>query len=459
MNLFPEFAEFEAGYEKSRPQVVWTTLVADLETPVSAYLKLAQGRANAFLFESVEGGATIGRYSFLGCKPDLIWRCFGERAEVNRQARYDTDSFKALDGEPLATLQELVEESRIDLPPGLPPMASCLVGYLGYDTVRLMERLPCTNPDPLALPDGLFMRPTVIAIFDRVEDKMTVVTPVWPGDGMTARAAYARACERLSDTVQDFERALAEPRTTVEHGASLPEPSSNMSPEDFKGMVGRAKEYILAGDIFQVVLSQRFSVPFSLPPFSLYRALRRLNPSPFLVYLDLGRRHGDHPADRRNPPAWRHARRGPGARRGPPERPQRAGRTSDAARPGAQRRRAGLRGRQRQSDRADGRRALQPRDAHRLQRRGPVARRSAVDGRPCRRVPGRHRLRGAQGAGHGDHRRARARPAGHLCRVQAGAGIVADSDPDSEHQECHNKARALVRAAEEAIDFALSHEN
>jgi anthranilate synthase component 1 len=288
MNVYPDHAEFEAGYARGQPQVVWTTLVADLETPVSAYLKLAQGRANAFLFESVEGGATIGRYSFLGCKPDLIWRCFGDRAEINRQARYDAESFTPLDGEVLATLQELVDESRIELPAGLPPMASCLVGYMGYDTVRLMERLPCENPDPLDLPDGLFMRPTVIAIFDRVEDKMTVVTPVWPDKGMTARAAYARACERLSDTVQDFERALAEPRATVEHGTHLPEPTSNMSPDAYKEMVATAKEYILAGDIFQVVLSQRFSVPFTLPPFSLYRALRRLNPSPFLVYLDMG---------------------------------------------------------------------------------------------------------------------------------------------------------------------------
>jgi len=288
MHSIPDFETFEAKHRGGAAQVVWTTLVADLETPVSAFLKLTDGRANSFLFESVEGGATIGRYSFIGLKPDLIWRCHGEKAEINRQARFDPDSFEPLETGVLESLRNLIEESRIDLPDALPPMASGVFGYMGYDTVRLMEHLPDRNPDVLGLPDGVFVRPTVIAIFDRVEDSVTIVTPVWPRADVSARAAYAQACERLSDIVHDFERALPARRDSLEDLASLPEPQSNMTREQFHGMVAQAKEYILAGDIFQAVLSQRFSLPFSLPPFALYRALRRLNPSPFLVFMDFG---------------------------------------------------------------------------------------------------------------------------------------------------------------------------
>ncbi len=289
MRPVPDFQAFDAAHAAGKAQVVWTTLVADLETPVSAFLKLADGRPNSFLFESVEGGATIGRYSFLGVKPDIIWRCFGDKAEINRQARYDATAFEPLTGGVLDSLRALVAESRIELPPGLPPMASALVGYMGYETVHLMERLPAENPDVLGVPDGMFLRPTVIAIFDRVEDVVTVVTPVWPKAGLSARAAYDQACERLSDVAQDFQRALPMRRDSPDGALDLPEPSSNMTRERFHEIVRRAKDYILAGDIFQVVLSQRFSVPFTLPPFALYRALRRLNPSPFLVFIDFGR--------------------------------------------------------------------------------------------------------------------------------------------------------------------------
>ncbi len=284
----PEFEDFAPGYEGGRAQLLSTSLIADLETPVSAYLKLADGRPYSFLFESVEGGTTIGRYSFIGLKPDLIWRCSGGRAEVNRQARVNLDAFTPVEEHPLESLRALVAESRIELPPELPPMASCLLGYMGYDMVRLMERLPEDNPDALGLPNGLFSRPTVMAVFDRVEDRVTVFTPVWPNGGVDARAAYQQACERLAEVVADFERSLPYRREPAEAQAELPEPQSNMSRERFHDMVRRAKDYIFAGDIFQVVVSQRFAVPFRLPPLALYRALRRLNPSPFLFHMDFG---------------------------------------------------------------------------------------------------------------------------------------------------------------------------
>ena len=287
MRPVPEFGSFREAYSEGRGQVVWTTLIADLETPVSAFLKLGDGRRFSCLFESVEGGTTIGRYSFIGLKPDLIWRCHGSRAEINRSALFDFNAFEPIDGGALDTLRDLVDRSRIDLPAGLPPMAACLIGYMGYDTVRLMERLPDGNPDVLGVPDGLFFRPTVICVFDRVEDQVTVITPVRPQSGVDARAAYEQAQARLAEIVNDFERSLPYRREPVESKAEPPEPATNMTRKQFHGMVERAKEYIFAGDIFQVVLSQRFALPFVLPPFSLYRSLRRLNPSPFLFFLDL----------------------------------------------------------------------------------------------------------------------------------------------------------------------------
>jgi anthranilate synthase component 1 len=288
MTISPDFPAFFATYEAGKPQLVWTKLVADLETPVSAYIKLADGRANSFLLESVEGGSVRGRYSMIGFKPDVIWRCIKGQAEINRNARADAHTFEKLPGRPLETLRVLIRECQMDLPPGLPPMASGLFGFLGYDMVRDMERLPDKNPDPIGLPDAIMVRPTIVCIFDRLEDQVTLVTPVWPQAGVTARAAYEAATERLADAVSDFERSLPARRDTGDILDALPTPQANMSEADFKQMVETCKEYIRAGDAFQIVPSQRFSVPFKLPPLSLYRSLRRINPSPFLIFFDYG---------------------------------------------------------------------------------------------------------------------------------------------------------------------------
>ncbi|MCY3939706.1 MAG: anthranilate synthase component I [Gammaproteobacteria bacterium] len=286
MKLFPNPDEFAERYEAGDSQVVWTTLVADLDTPVSVLLKLAGESPNSFLLESVEGGEVRGRYSIIGMKPDLIWRCRGNRAEVNRSALTRADAFEPCSGDALSELRRLIDDSRIELPESLPPMAAGLVGYMSYDTVRLMERLPRPNPDVLGLPDGVFVRPTVMAIFDSVKDLVTLVTPVRPAEGIAARAAYESAVNTLSVAVAGVEQGQyhAQGRQGARPGPS--EPSSNLSREAFCGMVNKAKEYIAAGDIFQVVLSQRFSLPFELPPFALYRALRRTNPSPFMYFLN-----------------------------------------------------------------------------------------------------------------------------------------------------------------------------
>lgn len=286
MKALPARPGFVETYGAGRPQVVWTTLVSDLETPVSAMIKLADGQTNCFLLESVTGGEVRGRYSFIGLKPDLIWRCRRDKVEINRRARFDPQAFEPTGEPPLQALRGLLAESRIDLPAELPPMAAGLFGYLGYDMVRLIERLPDDNPDMLGIPDAILMRPTIIAVFDGIQNQITLVTPVWPAAGLDADAAYDLALERLGDAISDLERNLPYRREATAVTRALPEPVSNTTREEYHAIVERAKEYIRAGDVFQVVPSHRFSVPFELPPFSLYRALRRLNPSPFLLYLD-----------------------------------------------------------------------------------------------------------------------------------------------------------------------------
>ncbi|ALK09384.1 anthranilate synthase component I [Blastochloris viridis] len=273
------------AFPTDRPTVVWATLVADLETPVSAFLKLAEGRPNAVLLESVEGGAVRGRYSILALAPDVIWRCQGAVAAINRHALTAPDAFEPCAEPPLEALRALIAESAIELPPGLPPMAAGIFGYLGYDMVRLMEKLAPAKPDPIGVPDAILVRPTIVVVFDAVRDEITVVTPVRPAPGGTPRQAYDRAVDRLTEIVERLDAPLDKTTPAADPGALTAELTSNTTPAEYHAMVAKAKEYILAGDIFQVVLAQRFEAPFTLPPFALYRALRRVNPAPFLVYL------------------------------------------------------------------------------------------------------------------------------------------------------------------------------
>jgi anthranilate synthase component 1 len=286
MQIEPADAAFAQTYAAGRAQVAWTTLVADLETPVSAFLKVASRRPLSFLLESVEGGATRGRYSVIGLDPDVVWRANGKAAEINRTARARPDAFSPCGEPPLAALRGFIGESRIDIPEGLPPMAAGIFGYLGYDTVRLIEELGAPNPDPIGLPDAILVRPTVVIIFDAVKDTITVVTPVRPEKSVSAKTALARATERLGAVVDDLDRALDKEQQSGADGPLHVEPRSNTTPAEFARMVLKAKDYIAAGDVFQVVLSQRFESPFALPAFALYRAIRRINPAPFLFYLD-----------------------------------------------------------------------------------------------------------------------------------------------------------------------------
>ncbi len=288
MSLIPAFDAFEAGWNAGKNQLVYARLAADLDTPVSLMLKLSEARRDSFMLESVTGGEVRGRYSVVGMKPDLIWQCHGEASRINRQARFDSEGWEDLPGHPLETLRALIAESRIDMPADLPAIAAGLFGYLGYDMIRLVEHLPDVNPDPLGLPDAVLMRPSVVAVLDGVKGEVTVVSPAWVGSGLSARAAYAQAAERVMDALRDLERSAGAGQRSLGDAAPAGQPVSNFTKPAYMAAVERAKDYIRAGDIFQVVPAQRWTVPFSLPPFALYRSLRRTNPSPFMFFFNFG---------------------------------------------------------------------------------------------------------------------------------------------------------------------------
>src|SRR5215470_2180376 len=232
MQIEPQVPAFAKRYARGEAQVVWTTLVSDLETPVSAFLKIADGRRMSFLLESVEGGAVRGRYSIIGLDPDLVWRTVSGRAEVNRTARNGGGVFAPCNESPLAALRALIAESRIELPDALPPMAAGIFGYLGYDMVRLMEELPPPNPDPIGIPDAMLVRPTIVVVFDAVKDMVTIVTPVRPEKGVSANTGLSRAGERLSAIVDALERPLDHSAANGDAGPLATLPGSNTTPAE-----------------------------------------------------------------------------------------------------------------------------------------------------------------------------------------------------------------------------------
>ena len=269
-----------AALAEGRPALLWTTRVADTETPVAAALKLIQPGRGDFLLESVEGGSVRGRYSLLGLAPDLVFRGNGHDAAINAEWLTDRAAFVPCAEPTLAALRTLVGQCRMDVPAALPRALACLVGYFGYETVVLVEHLPQAPEDALNLPDMMFVRPTILLVFDRLSDTLFVVAPIWPG------ASVEAAAERIEATAAALDSAALPAPARL---AAVPELAltPTLPAGRYGEMVAAAKEYIAAGDIFQVVLAQRFTTPFPLEPFELYRALRRINPSPFLYHLDL----------------------------------------------------------------------------------------------------------------------------------------------------------------------------
>ncbi len=287
MALLPEYDAFARAYDAGENQLVYTRITADLDTPVSLMLKLSGAGKNAFMLESVTGGEVRGRYSIIGVNPDLIWECRGKESRINRNARFDESDFIACSSDPLTALREIIAESKIDLPMDLPAAAAGLFGFLGYDMIRLVEHLPNVNPDPLGLPDAVMMRPSVVAVLDGVKGDVILVAPAWANSGLSAKAAYAQAAERVMDAQRALDRPLPIERALTQTGQAAA-PQSNFTHAGYLEAVEKAKDYIRAGDIFQVVPAQRWTQSFPEPPFALYRSLRRTNPSPYMFYFNFG---------------------------------------------------------------------------------------------------------------------------------------------------------------------------
>ncbi len=253
---------------------------ADLETPVSAFLRLAQGEERCFLLESVEGGERVGRYTFIGVRP------FRTVTARGRELRIEENGNEELrEGDLFSILQAMLDGHRPAQLPNLPPFTAGAVGFFAYDAVRLIERLPASAPDELGVPDASFLFFDEVLAFDHLRREMVLVVTA-DVRGRSPETAYEEAHGRL----QGFAARLARPLPSLPSEASaLPFAIHRRTEEQlYLQAVRRAKEYIAAGDVFQVVLSQRFDLEPGVDPFSIYRSLRIINPSPYMYFLKLG---------------------------------------------------------------------------------------------------------------------------------------------------------------------------
>ncbi|MEO5368882.1 MAG: anthranilate synthase component I [Magnetococcus sp. DMHC-1] len=282
----PALEKFRILAAQSRLVPVYREILADLDTPVSAFLKVAGSDPYSFLLESVQGGEKWGRYSVIGTQPLALFKAFGRRVEIHQRKLSVPTTLDSQD--PVQALKEFIfgfQSSGDDLPF---PFQGGAVGYLGYDVVRHFENIPNGNPDVLGLPDIFFMVPGIVVVFDNLSGKMTVVANVLISDDQDLETLYQQAVETIAATVAALHKPLVVPSAShpvrpVDEGDFV----SEMTRAQFEAAVSRAKEYIIAGDIMQVVLSQRLSIPFANPPISLYRALRTTNPSPYLFLLQV----------------------------------------------------------------------------------------------------------------------------------------------------------------------------
>lgn len=495
--IWPDRKAFKANWASGKSQLVGLGLIADTQTPVSAYLRLTGGRTHSVLLESVTGGEILGRYSAIGLEPDLEWICQGAKSNLKT---YPQGKIIDSSSDPLSHLKKFVAQAKIDVvPDDAPPMlASGWFGFMGYGMIHHVEpTVPDSKRDVIGIPDSVMMRPTLMAVFDNIRQVVHLAVPVRETSG-DADAAYDAVVARLQKAKQTL---IWGDLPQDKAGSKIATPlaiKAHCQENDYKTMVARAKEDIAAGEIFQVVLSQRFSAPFDLPAAELYRSLRRLNPSPFLVLMTLD----GYSLVASSPEIMVRVRKG-----------------DVTIRPIAGTRK---RGKTRQEDEALAAELLadpKERAEHLMLLdlgRNDVGRVSAigsvkvteqflvekyshvmhivsnVEGRlsqdvhpldalfagfPAGTVSGAPKVRAMQiideleverrsfyaGClgyldGNGDVDTCIALRTALLkdkvLYVQAGAGIVADSVPESEHQECVNKARALLRAAEDAIELS-----
>ena len=474
---------------KGRPSLVIRRRVDDTESPVSAMLKLNPMSQGLVLFESVVGGETRGRYSFIGMAPDLWWRVRDGKAETSLTADFRETTETSTDV--MAALRGFIDACKVDGMDGLPPMAAGAFGYLGYDMVRHVERLPEPKPDPNGVPEAMLMRPGVVLIFDGVRQEIILAAPARSG---------AKAANDLLDRIEETLDQPMPPSRPSDAPVEKINFASNTTKARYLEMVEKAKSYIHAGDIFQVVPSQRFSAPFERSPFAFYRALRRLNPSPFMFYVNFG----EFQVSGSSPEILVRVRKGVVTVR-PIAGTLPRGATPELDEANAQKLISDPKERAEHLMLLD----LGRNDVGRVAARGTVEvtesftieRYSHVmhivsnvqgvlkDGEdmvsalaagfPAGTTSGAPKIRAMEiitelephargvyaggvgyfGAGGDMDTCIALRTAvfkGGKIHVQAGGGVVLDSDPEAEYQETRNKAKALLRAAEEAVRFATA---
>ena len=261
MKLTPTYEHFEKNHNNKISQLVYCRLAADLDTPVSLMLKLTNGEENSFILESVTGGEIRGRYSIIGMRPDRIWKCAGNESYLKRVVDNEPCTFEKQEADPLTSLRKLLSDSYIDIPKDLPQASAGIFGYLGYDTIRLIENLPNLNPDPIGLPDGVFLRPSVVAVLDGAKGEVILVVPVWHSQKNDAKKSYENASKLIAGAVKKLQCEILETRD-LGNPKDIDPPISNFSKSNYLKAVEKAKEYITAGDIFQVVPSQRWTQDF-----------------------------------------------------------------------------------------------------------------------------------------------------------------------------------------------------
>lgn len=289
ISFFPDFSNIESNYEKGLGSLLWTRRIDDIETPISAIAKLGADQFGTCLFESVEGGETRGRYSIVAAWPDKVFKIENDVATISTIDDEGKDTcYQCIDGNPLDALRGFLKESALEFPHNLPPPLAGVYGYLSYETIRYFENIPKNNPDPIGLPQAIMTRPRIVIVFDGVKQELLIATPLRPLKGSSSKAEYEKAKNRLLRACEILEKPspLKAPSSIDIPNPSL-EPKANQTPQEFMAAVKKCQEYIIAGDIFQVVPSQRFSIPFEESPMALYRALRRTNPSPFLFMLQM----------------------------------------------------------------------------------------------------------------------------------------------------------------------------
>ncbi len=279
----PDIDQFREFASSAGLIPVCREIIADLDTPLTVFAKVAGDESHAFLFESLEGGEKWGQYSFIGLNPITIFESRGQSITLRRG-----EEVTEQEGNPIEALQDLLASfAPCAVADSLPRFFGGAVGYMGYDMVRFMERLPEKNPPLAEFPDSQFMIPRTVLIYDSLKQTLTIVECVVVGEQNDPDELYREAQARIDQVVARLRQPL--PAAIAAHHAKPPHTfTSNMERDEFHGMVNRAKEYILAGDIIQVVLSQRFHTTTEMEPFTLYRALRHINPSPYLFYLKLG---------------------------------------------------------------------------------------------------------------------------------------------------------------------------